>query len=103
MKTIEKSRRTKTTSYVCGICQKESCTEQDIVNCEKSHSCDHKSVVYEWLGSEAWQFDALRISATCADCHKPLGDYDLEDIEDDQELMRKIYCLIKEWYKKEMS
>jgi len=96
VKEISKTEKREWKMYKCEICGAEYQTPYYAERCEKRHSCKHEKAHYEFIESsdDAWWFQVRGIKKTCVDCGKFLGEKDLEDIEDNQEVLIKIYDLI---------
>lgn len=93
MKTKKKTKVQNT--FICEICGKTSPWKDDIKNCEKSHNCKHKPCYSFGDASEdAWWFNVSSIEVKCELCSKDLGSVSLEDVVDNQGILKKIYALI---------
>lgn len=82
------------TEYQCIICNNTFPKENDAVNCEKSHTCKHSNINYDFIDSDgyAWSFNVCGIRHYCADCQQELNKIDFEKLS--QEQIKTIYNIL---------
>ena len=100
MKKITKPRE----SYIvfqCEHCKKKYGIEENAINCEKSHICEHKTPRYEFTtaSEDLWWFNVEGIEKSCSECKKSLGELSLEDVSNNQDALEAIYNIIDRWVK----
>ncbi len=92
----EKIKQMTKTRYECEVCGFISFSKQSVLNCEKRHACDHRSVYeFQSASDEGWWFNTKGINKECSKCGKLLGSVEFEDIEDDQKLIMSMFEMVE--------
>ncbi len=95
MKEIKK-QILKTVKYQCEICKETYFWKEDAENCEKSHNCEHEPYFeFRQASNDSWWFNVSGIDCQCKNCKYPMGDVSFEDIEDNQEILKRIFNAVK--------
>lgn len=85
------------TKYICEVCNKTYLDEENAIDCEKTHGCEHKEFEYDFTnandGINGWWFATYGITKQCKNCKLFFKEADFEDIEDN-EILEQIYNLI---------
>jgi hypothetical protein len=97
---MKEKTRTKTTKiYQCSYCSVESRYKGDIKNHEfRKHTCKHEKVYYEFseASEDAWWFETDGIKMICRDCEEQIEEINFEQVDDRQDILKKIYKVIKD-------
>jgi len=98
MKEIKKTHRTTNIKYQCETCGTMHYSAARAINCEKSHSCKHEPIFeFDNASEDSWWFNVRGISSTCGFCKKDLGRVDFEDIDENQEILERLFNVIDEY------
>lgn len=80
--------------YVCDICGEKYLFQSAAESCEEQHSCDHKDIVYKVTEVGEWSGQYGGMVAYCHNCKQQFGEFEFEEIQEDLELLKKIWELI---------